>query len=191
MAVESLFQGATLRDRFVAAVARDDETAAHLLTPTAGGPEDPNAQRNDAWKLLTAGARWAGAALDSIGLTGTSTAPIRDSEAAFQRAQHLDRKLWELSQQGGFHDREALLVESVKRACYRGADLGPIPGGRLASLKSPGGPPRVILPVDAHPEDLQAIGSDLGEALRRLADLGLGDPVQEAIAALGENQRGT
>lgn len=151
--------------------------------PSADGPHDPRAQRDDAWKLLSAGTRWAGAALDSVGIARTSTTPIRDSETAFQRAQHLDRQLWKLSQQSGFHDREALLVESVKRACYRGAELGPIPGGRLAASG-------VVNSVDPHPEDLQAIGSELGEALRRFAELDLGDPVQEAITALRGNGHG-
>ena len=191
MAAESLFEGATIRDRFVAAVSQDDEALArHLMRVVEDLPdvEDLDAQREEAWALLTAGAGWAARAFDSVDVPGTSTAPISDSEAAFDRAQHLDSQLWALSQQSGFHDRVALLVDAVKRACYRGADLGPIPGGRLGSFAAPGSRPNLVEEIEPDPEDLRAIGSDLGEALRLFGRLELGDPIKEAEAALRSRQ---
>lgn len=184
MAVENLFQGATVRDRFVSAVARNDETAAQRLTSSLPGPEDPHAQRDEAWELLSADVQWAAEALKSVGITGTDASPIRDSDTAFERAQHLDRQLWQLGQRPGFHDAVALLVESVKRACYRGAELGPIPGGRRGSFVAPGDSPRIVEPVEPDLEDLRGIGSDSGEALRWYAELGLGDAADEAIGVL-------
>lgn len=189
MAVESLFQGATVRDRFVAAVARNDETVAQRLMPSLPGPEDPHDQRDEAWGLLSASAHWAAEALASVGITGTDASPIRDSDTAFERAQHLDRQLWQLSQRPGFSDAVALLVESVKRACYRGAELGPFPGGRLGSIVAPGDSPRIVEPVEPSLDDLRAIGSDLGDALSWYGKLGLGDAIDEAMGVLGGDAR--
>lgn len=185
MAVDHLFQGATVRDRFVSAVARNDETAAQRLMSSLPGPEDPHAQRDEAWEFLSAGARWAADALESVGITGTDASPIRDSDTAFERAQHLDRQLWQLGQRPGFHDAVALLVESMKHACYRGAELGPIPGGRLGSFNSP----RIVESIEPYPEDLQAIGSGSGEALHWYAELGLGDVTDEAMSVLSGDAR--
>jgi hypothetical protein len=181
MAVEEIFLGATLRDRLIAAAAQNDETAAQRLTPFVDGPDDLAAQRDDAWALLSTGVQWASRALESAGVTGTDLTPIHDSEAAFQRAQHLESQLFALSEAPGFHDREALLVDSIKRACYAAAELGPIQGGRLAAFSRG---PSIVRQVEPAPTDLQEVGSDLGEALRRLNELGLGDIVTEVSKAL-------
>lgn len=185
MSVDDHSQGATVRDRFVAAVARGEELAAQRLAPTLPGSEDLHAQRDEAWDLLSAGVHWAADALKSVDIANTDTSSIRDSDAAFRRAQHLDGQLWQLGQRPGFHDAVALLVESMKRACYRGAELGPIPGGRLARVVAPGQLPHIVHPVEPDPEDLRAIGSDSGEALHRYAELGLGDAIEEAMGLLG------
>ncbi len=181
MTVEEIFLGATLRDRFVAAAARDDETAAQRLGPLADASDDLAAQRNDAWALLSTGVEWAARTLESAGVAGTDQAPIHDSESAFQRAQHLEQQLFTLSQVPGFHDREAMLVDAVKRACYAAAELGPIQGGRLAAFSRG---PAVVREVEPAPTDLQEVGSDLGDALRRFAELGLGDVVTDGSQAL-------
>ena len=78
MTVEEIFLGATLRDRFVAAAARDDETAAQRLGPLADASDDLAAQRNDAWALLSTGVEWAARTLESAGVAGTGRAPIRE-----------------------------------------------------------------------------------------------------------------
>jgi hypothetical protein len=132
----------------------------------------------DAWAVLSTAIQWAARALASAGVTGTDETPIRDSETAFARAQHLERQLFALSQLPEFHDREALLVDSIKQACYAAAELGPIQGGRLSAVG------RVVRDVEPVPADLQEIGSDVGEALYRLDELGLGDIVTEASKAL-------
>jgi hypothetical protein len=181
---EAIFEGATLRDRFVAAVARDDETVAQRLAPFEDSPEDLGSQRDEAWKLLTAGVHWAALALRSAGVEGTDAGRIGDSEQAFQRGQHLDAQLWKLSQLPGFHDGVALLVDAVKRACYHAAELGPIPGGRLGSFRTMHGEPNLTETVGIRPDDLRAIGSDLGEALRWYGELGLGRPVDAAVGVL-------
>jgi hypothetical protein len=173
----SLYLDATLLDRFVAAASRDDENAAQRLAPIAPGPEALGAQRDEAWTLLTAASGWAAVALDSAGIGGTNSTPVRDPDAAFERAQHLDEQLWKLSQQPGSQDAVALLVEKVKQACYVGADLGPIVGGLISNLRTTSQPD--LRPVEPNPRDLQAIGSDVGDALRRLGDLRLADPIQE------------
>lgn len=181
MTVEDLFHGATLRDRFVAAATRDDETSAQRLAPLLDERDDLTAQRNDAWALLSTGVGWAARALTSAGVNGTDRTPVGDSETAFQRAQHLEQQLFTLSEMPGFHDREALLVDAVKRACYAAAELGPLQGGRLAAFSRG---PAVVREVAPAPADLQEVGSDLGEALRRLAELGLGDVVNDGCQAL-------
>jgi hypothetical protein len=141
------------------------------------------AQRDDAWLLLTAGSDWAGRAFASVGITGTHDTPIRTSEAAFQRAQHLECQLLLLGQLRGSHDREAMLVNLVKCACYAGADLGPIPGGRLASCTSSG--PSIVREVEPPAEALRNVGHHLGCAPCILCDLGLtNDVVNEAKGAL-------
>ena len=129
MRAGSLFLGATLRDRFVAAATRDDEGAARRLTPFLNGSTGLDSQRDEAWELLSAGSRWAARALQSVGVEGSDETPVRHSQAAFDRAQHLETQSWQLSQMPGFHDAVALLVDAVRRACYAGADLGPIQGG--------------------------------------------------------------
>ncbi len=181
MTVEGIFLGATLRDRFVAAAARDDETAAQRLAPLTDERDDLTAQRNDAWALLSTGVEWAARALTSAGVNGTDQTPIGDSDTAFQRAQHLEQQLFTLSQVPGFHDREALLVDAIKRACYAAAELGPLQGGRLAAFSRG---PAVVREVTPAPADLQEVGSDIGEALRRLAEVGLGDVVNDGYQAL-------
>jgi hypothetical protein len=98
---------------------------------------------------------------------------VRDADAAFERAQHLDEQLWKLSQQRESNDGIALIVERVKQACYLGADLGPLIGGLLSSAG-------MTRQVEPDPAALQAIGSDAGDALRRLSELRLADPVEEA-----------
>ncbi|HEX4836948.1 MAG TPA: hypothetical protein VFV03_00265 [Solirubrobacteraceae bacterium] len=186
MADESLFQGGTLRDRFVAAVSRDDETIAQRLDPLLPGPTDLHAQRDEAWRLLSAGGVWAARALSSVGIDGTDERPIGDSDAAFERAQHLDRQLWKLSQQTGFNDAVALLVESVKQACYHAADLGPQIGGLISTARAPGAPVPVTREREPDPTDLQALGGNLGTALRRLSEQDLADAVREANAFLSQ-----
>jgi hypothetical protein len=184
MTIDGIFLGATLRDRFVAAAARDDETAAHRLAPLTDERDDVTAQRNDAWALLSTGAEWAARALRAAGVNDTDQTPVTDSETAFQRAQHLEQQLFTLSQMPGFHDREALLVDAVKRACYAAAELGPIQGGRLAAFSRG---PAVVREVAPAPVDLQEVGSEMGEALHRLAELGLGDVVKDGFQALAPN----
>lgn len=179
--MEPIFYGGTLRGRFIAAATRRDETAAQRLSLLVDGEEDLAAQREDAWVILSAGIQWAARALASSGVTGTDETPIQDSEDAFGRAQHLERQLFTLSQLPGFHDREALLVDSIKRACYAAAELGPIQGGRLATF---GRTPSVVAQVDPGLADLQEVGGDVGDALQRLDELGLGDIVTEASKAL-------
>ncbi|MGH2880907.1 MAG: hypothetical protein ACRDK4_15025 [Solirubrobacteraceae bacterium] len=183
MVDDSLFLGGTMRDRFLAVVAHDNETAAQRLAQLADGPEDLGEQRDEAWRLLSEGARWAAQALNSVGITGTDDTPIGDADAAFNRAQHLDEQLFKLGQIGR-HDRVALLVDAVKRACYHGADLGPLPGGRLGSFRAPGERPSVVVGIEPHSADLQDVGGALGEALLRVGELHLGNPVDIADAAL-------
>src|ERR1700693_3877529 len=180
MADESLYLGGTIRERFIAVVTQHDETAAKRLEPLIDGPEDLRRQREEAWDLLSEGARWAAKALTSAGVDGTDASPIRDADAASNRAQHLDVQLLKLSQLDRYNDAVALLVDSVKRACYHGADLGPLPGGRLASFRAPGEELKASAEIEPHATDLQAIGGELGEALLRLNELHLGDPVDIA-----------
>lgn len=181
MSEEQIFVGATLRDRFIAAATDNDETAAQRLSGVVENSEDLTTQRDDAWSVLTEGIRWAARALESAGVTATDITPIRDSEAAFERGQHLEGQLFALSQVPGFHDREAGLVDAIKRACYAAAELGPIPGGRLGSF---GRGPSLVHEVEPAPSDLQEVGTDAGDALRLLHDLGLGDVDTEASRAL-------
>jgi hypothetical protein len=181
MADESLYLGGTIRGRFIAAVTQHDETAAQRLDPLIDGPEDLRSQREEAWDLLSEGAKWAAKALTSVGVDGTDASPIRDADAAFNRAQHLDEQLLKLSQLDRYNDAVALLVDSVKQACYHGADLGPERGGRISSVRASGEELNVSSEeIAPHPMDLQAIGGALGEALRRLGDLRLGHPVDIA-----------
>jgi hypothetical protein len=181
MADEGIYLGATLRDRFLAAVTPGRETAAQRLTPVAEDAEDLRQQREEAWRLLSEGARWAAKALASVGVDGTDERPIRDPDAAFDRAQHLDVQLLKLSQLDQYHDAVALLVDAVKRACYHGADLGPQLGGRPSSFRRPGEEIKVG-PREIEPNltDLQELGNALGEALARLGSLHLGNPVEIA-----------
>lgn len=175
---EQIYLHETLRGRFVAAVARDDETVAQRLEPLIEADESRVRQREDAWQLLSAGAQWAARALASAGLADMSVSPIADSEAAFAEAQRLEQELFELSQlRDRSHDGEALVVDAVKRACYAGAELGPVPGGRLAV------PGSVVSTIEPAEEYLQEVGSDLGEALRRLHSLGLADVMEETTKA--------
>jgi|SRR5271169_786829 len=178
MAIDPISYGATLRDRFVATATRGDQAAAQRLSSLVDGHNDLAAQREDAWAVLSTAVQWAARALQKAGVSGTDDTPIRDSEAAFARAQHLGRQLFALSQLPEFHDREALLVDAIKQACYAAAELGPIQGGRLSAVG------RVASQVEPAPADLQEIGGDVGEALYRLDELGLGDIVTEASKAL-------
>ncbi len=176
---EQIYLHATLRERFVAAAARDDEAVAQRLQPQIDDDEPPVQQREDAWRLLSAGVQWAARALSAAGLPDVTVAPVGDSEAAFAQAQRLEQQLFVLSQlRDRSHDQEALVVDAVKRACYAGAELGPVPGGRLAV---PGSVVNTVAPDEA---DLQEVGSDLGEALRRLNALGLADVLDETTKAL-------
>lgn len=111
------------------------------------------------------GVEWAARALDSVGVSGTDTTPIGDSEAAFARGQHLNGQLFMLSQLRGRHDRPALL-------------------GRLGAIRRPMDRPAVVEPVAPQEADLLEVGGQLGEALYRLNELGLGDIVTEATRAL-------
>jgi hypothetical protein len=172
MADASLYLDATLRDRFVAAVSRDDENIAQRLARLAPGSETLEAQRDEAWVLLTAASHWAALALESVGIQEINDSPVHDSDTAFERAQHLDELLWKLSQQPNSSDGVALVVERVKQACYLGADLGPLVGGLISSRGT-------ASQVEPDPADLQAIGSDTGDALRRLGELHLADPIEE------------
>ncbi len=186
MAVEPIFYGGTLRGFFIAAATRDDAVAAERLDPLVHDEnEDVFAQREEAWTALSVGIEWAAKALDSVGVDGTDTTLIRDSEAAFVRGQHLGEQLFKLSQLQGFHDRPALLVDAVKQACYAAAELGPTQGGRLSSVRRATDRPRVAPEVTPRETDLQELGSQLGKALYRLNELGLGDIVTEASRALG------
>ena len=157
MAVEPIFYGGTLGGHLIAAATRDDMTATARLDPLLSrGDEDLFAQREEAWTALTVGVQWAARALDSVGVGGTNTKPIGDSEAAFARGQHLSAQLFELSQLEGFHDRPALLVDQVKQACYAAAELGPIQGGRRAHFKGPGGRTHTVVDVAPQETDLLA-----------------------------------
>jgi hypothetical protein len=185
MAVEPIFYGGTLRGRLIAAATRDDMTAtARLDALLSREDEDVFAQREEAWTALSVGVEWAARALDWVGVGGTDTTQIRDSEAAFARGQHLNGQLFKLSQLQGRHDRPALLVDAVKQACYAAAELGPIQGGRLGSFRRATGRSIVVAEVAPQETDLQELGSQLGEALYRLNELGLGDIVTEASRAL-------
>lgn len=176
---EQIYLHATLRERFVAAAARDDEAVTQRLQPLIEDDEAPVQQREDAWRLLSSGVQWAARALFAAGLPDITVARVGDSEAAFTQAQRLEQQLFALSQlRDRSHDREALVVDAVKRACYAGAELGPVPGGRLAV---PGSIVNEVAPGEAY---LQEVGSDLGEALRRLNGLGLADVVEETTKAL-------
>jgi hypothetical protein len=184
MADESLFVGGTMRERFAAVLGRTDETAAQRLDPLLPGPEGLHEQREEAWDLLTHGVKWAAEALCSVGIEGTDESPIRDADAAFNRAQHLDGQMLTLGLRDGYRDEVALLVDSVKLACYHGADLGPLPGGRIGSFRAPGESPRAVTPIEPRTSDLQAIGAALGEALVRFGELGLGDPLLIVLSLL-------
>lgn len=169
----------------VAVAARDDMAAAARLDALLSREdEDVFSQREEAWTALSVGVGWAGRALDSVGVGGTDTTPIRDSEAAFARGQHLGGQLFKLSQLQGRHDRPALLVDAVKQACYAAAELGPIQGGRLGAVRRPVDRPAVVEAVAPQETDLLEVGGQLGEALYRLNELGLGDIVTEASNAL-------
>jgi|HubBroStandDraft_1064217.scaffolds.fasta_scaffold129400_1 hypothetical protein len=181
MAVEPLFYGGTLRGSLIAAATRADMIAtARLDALLSREDEDLFAQREEAWTALTVGVQWAARALDSVGVGGTDTTPIRDSSAAFARGQHLSAQQFKLSQLQGCHDRPALLVDAVKQACYAAAELGPIQGGRLATFDRS----HVVDDVAPQEADLLEVGGQLGEALYRLNELGLGDIVTEASRAL-------
>lgn len=78
----------------------------------------------------------------------------------------------------------ARLVDAVKQACYVAAELGPIQGGRLGSFRQPADGTAIVPEVAPQEVDLQDVGSQLGEALYRLNELGLGDIVTEASKAL-------
>jgi hypothetical protein len=185
MAVEPLFYGGTLGGRLVAVATRDDMAAtARLDALLSREDEDVFAQRAEAWTALSVGVEWAARALDSVGVSGTDTTPIGDSEAAFARGQHLNGQLFMLSQLRGRHDRPALLVDAVKQACYAAAELGPIQGGRLGAIRRPMDRPAVVEAVAPQEADLLEVGGQLGEALYRLNELGLGDIVTEATRAL-------
>lgn len=180
MELDSIFLGATLRDRFLAAATLRDETAAQRLSGFADGPQDLRAQREEAWVLLSRGIYWAALALEAGGVSGAEASPIGSSDAAFERAQHFETQLFALSQVPGFHDREAMVVDAVKQACYAGAELGPIKGGRLAAF----GGGNVVEESEPAERDLQEIGSKLGEALRWLGELGPRNVAEEASEVL-------
>jgi hypothetical protein len=180
---ESLYLGGTIRDRFLAVVAQGGgETAAQRLGSLTEGPEGLHEQREEAWRLLSEGVKWAAKALSSVGIDGTDETFVRDADGAFNLAQHLDAQLLRLSQLGTYNDAVALLVDSVKQACYHAADLGPLPGGRLGSFRAPGEELKAIPSIEPHETDLQAVGGALGEALVRLGERHLGDPVEIASA---------
>jgi hypothetical protein len=171
---------ATIRDRFLETVARRGRDLARELEPLAEAGESLDDQREDAWRLLSEGVKWAAMALDSVGVNGTDISPIGDSEAAFDRGQHLDAQVFKLSQLPQRNDRVALLVDAVKQACYSGADLGPLRGGGIGTFKAPDKESTIAPTVQPQSEDLQAVGDALGEALLRLGDLHLGDPAKIA-----------
>lgn len=182
---ESLYLDGTLRDCFLAAVARGSgATAAQRLDALGDGPEDLHEQREEARRLLSEGGKWAAKALSSAGIDETAEIAVRDAEDAFNLAQHLDAQLLRLSQLERYNDVVALLVDSVKRACYHTADLGPTLGGRFGSPRAPGEGAKTAPQIEPHAADLQAVGSALGEALLRFGELRLGDPVEIAIAIL-------
>jgi hypothetical protein len=179
---ERIDPGATVSDRFLATVAHRDRELAHELEPLVGVGESLDDQREDAWRLLSEGVKWAAKALDSVGVRGTDTSPIGDSEAAFNRGQHLDAQVFKLSQLPQRNDRVALLVDAVKQACYSGANLGPLLGGGISAVRTLDEEPAVSPPVQPQSADLQAIGDAIGEALLRLGELRLGDPAKIAIS---------
>lgn len=185
MAVEPLFYGGTIGGRLIAVATRDDMIAtARLNALLSREDDDLLAQRQQAWTALSVGVEWAARALDSVGVGGTDTTPIGESEAAFARGQHLGGQLFKLSQLQGRHDRPALLVDAVKQACYAAAELGPIQGGRLGAVRRSTDGPAVLEEVAPQEVDLLEVGGQLGEALYRLNELGLGDIVTEASKAL-------
>jgi hypothetical protein len=188
MADESIFMGSTLRERFAAAIGESDETLKQQLKPLIAQEESPKEQRDEAWRFLTAVAGWVADALAAGGVTDSDRSEIRDAEAAFERAQHLDAQLWKLNKQPGQHDQLAFMVEAAKSAYYHGADLGPVQGGGLGSFREPGGAIAITPTVEPRSEDLQAIGSEAGEVLRRYGEFGLGQPAVEALALLRDQQ---
>jgi hypothetical protein len=74
-----------------------------------GGPRGRDGQRTRLVPTLSAASRWAAVSLDSAGIGATDNTPVRDPDAAFERAQHLDQQLWTLSQEPGSHGAVALL----------------------------------------------------------------------------------
>ncbi len=70
-------------------------------------------------------------------------------------------------------DREHIqrpLARALDRACER---LGPLPGGRLGSMRAPGGRPVVVEPVHPTEQDLLAIAEDSGAAVGAAAAIGV------------------
>lgn len=184
MSDDAASAGTTLGDGLVGTIAHVDPAAAQDLKQVI----EPNAalvtQRDQAWELLSAAVQWAAKALEQVGVEGTDATPVRDSDSAFAHAQDLEQQSYELTQKAGFHDEVALLVDAVRRACYTGADLGPIPGGRIGSFARPGDAAAIVYEVEPSPVDLQQIGSSIGEALLRFQELGLGDAVAETTSRL-------
>ena len=160
---------------YVKEVARQDRGLEQILLREIPTPSTAETQREQAFTCLNTAMRWAAVALASIGIDDTDVSPIADSEQAFQRGQHLNDQVWKPYLLPGRHDNVALIVDSVKNACYGVADLGPIPGGRFKSDRT-----RIDTPP---PESLDDVGRCCGQALWRLGMIGLADVVSETKAA--------
>ena len=78
----------------------------------------------------------------------------------------------------------------VRRCWLMRSELGPIQGGRLGAVRRPTDRPAVVEAVAPQETDLLEIGGQLGEALYRLNELGLGDIVTEATRALASVSAG-
>ena len=133
--------------------------------------------------MLSTGIQWAARALQKAGVSGTDDTPIRDSEAAFARAQHLGRQLFALRQLPEYHDRSAA-GQRDQAGLLRSGRAGPIQGGRPSLVRHPTSEPSTSPEVSPRESDLREVGGDVGEALYHLGELGLGDIVTEASKAL-------
>ena len=179
MADEALYLDGTLLDRFVAAIGRGDENLAQRLASLAPGPENLDLQRDEAWTLLSAGTLWA-AARAELG-RGCS-----DQSAAAPRLRRSLRRARRPSMVSCGNSvsraRRMMLSHSSWRRSSRLATRAPT-SARSSAVSShacgPRPPTGISVGREPNPADLQAIGSELGDALRRLGELRLADPIQE------------
>lgn len=95
--------------------------------------------------------------------------PIADGERAFGELGAVDGL--SLDTEGERIRRP--LRRALDRACET---LGPLPGGRLGSLRAPGGPPKIVESVSPTEQDLLAIAEDSGAAVGAAVNADALDP---------------